>query len=151
MKKGRFIAALAALPALAACAGVDLPREEAALRQVLERERAAHFQRDAALFVGGFVDSMVSVNRGSVTRLPAEAYRQRFQSYFDGAEFLAWDDREPPRITFSDDGNLAYVVVQKTVTLMADPEPVTTEFAWVSIYRKQDGAWKLECNVSTNR
>jgi ketosteroid isomerase-like protein len=145
--------ALAAGLALAtgACTGDGRGADEAELRAVLQAEREAHLARDAARFVAGFTDSMTSVNRGTVSRLARDDYRARFQSYFDAVEFEAWDDRAPARIVISEDGSLAYAIVEKTVRTRDADTTATTEFAWVSIYRKVGGRWLLECNASTNR
>ena len=131
--------------------GPNRDDDVAALRAVLQAEREAHLTRDTARFVAGFADSMASVNRGVVRRQAREDYRARFQSYFDAVTFEAWDDRAAPRIEISEDGTLAYAIVEKTVRTRDADTTATTEFAWVSIYRKVDGRWLLECNVSTER
>ena len=62
----------------------------------------------------------------------------------------------PPRIRISPDGRMAWVVVQKRVHLTA-PGPggarvaERTRFAWMSIYEKQGGAWRLVAIASTDR
>jgi hypothetical protein len=119
--------------------------------ELLAQERSAHFNRSAAQFVMDFSDSMISVNKGRVAKQSVENYRKKFQSYFDNVEFHAWDDMEQPHISFSDEGSLAYAIVAKNVIVTHFEKSDTTEFAWVSIYRKLNGEWKLECNVSTNK
>ncbi len=71
-------------------------------------------------------------------------------------EFIKWDDIAEPIIKFSNDHTLAYVIVQKQVILETKDSTGktaidTTNFAWTSIYRKQQNEWKLECNISTNK
>lgn len=61
-----------------------------------------------------------------------------------------------PLSVFSDDGSLAYAVIQKEVVIMypdtsGKPFYDTTHFAWTSIYRKQKGEWKVEPNFSANK
>ena len=61
-----------------------------------------------------------------------------------------------PVIRLSDDGSLAYAIIQKQVILsrsdsLGKPIIDTTDYAWISVYRKQKGEWKVECNVSTNK
>ena len=71
-------------------------------------------------------------------------------------EFIKWDDVAEPVIQFSDDGTLAYAIIQKLV-ILSYPDSSgkkfidTTNYAWASIYRKQKGEWKVECNISTNK
>lgn len=62
-----------------------------------------------------YSDDVVSVNRGIVSRPTKEETKKRFQSYFDRVEFVKWDDIAPPEIRFSNDGSLAYAIVQKLV------------------------------------
>lgn len=99
---------------------------------------------------------MLSVNRGVVSTAKRGETLKRIQGYFNRVEFIKWDDRLPPKISFSNDGTMAYAVVQKLVILslkdsLQHTTLDTTEFAWVSIYRKSVNDWKIECTVSTNK
>ena len=134
----------------------DLVKEEKVIRDLLLRERKAHFDRNADLFIGEFSDSMLSVNKGVVMRATPQERRKRIQGYFNSAEFIKWDDMAEPVIRFSDDATLAYAIIQKEVIVnrrdSAGRSSIdTSHYAWTSIYRKQKGEWKVECNVSTNR
>ena len=67
-----------------------------------------------------------------------------------------WDDLAPPHIRVSPDGQMAYVVVQKSVRLTAPdsagvPEAEHTIFAWVEFYEKRNGRWTLTAVASTDR
>ena len=127
------------------------------ITELLATERKAHFQKDVSLFMSEFSDSMISINHGLVTRASPQATRDRIKNYFDRVEFLKWDDIETPMIRFSNDGSMAYAIVQKQVIVSikdsAKKETLdTTDFAWLSVYRKMnDGSWKIECNASTNK
>lgn len=147
------------LPALlycASCSSHSTQNDLQAIQKILQQERTAHFEHNAALFTGTFADSMTSVNKGKVTKASRQQLQERFQHYFDQSEFIKWDDVAEPQIHFSNDGSLAYAVIQKEVIIaVADSAGIkhndTTHFAWVSIYRKQNGEWKGECNISTNK
>ncbi len=82
--------------------------------------------------------------------------KERIGKYFNSVQFIKWDDTADPIIRFSDDGSLAYAIVQKEV-IVTYPDSSgkafndTTHYAWSSIYRKQNGEWKVECNISTNK
>ena len=83
-----------------------------------------------------------------------DAGMKRMQSYFDASTFLEWDDITPPLIKVSDDGTMAYVVNHKKVRLLAKDKSAKMQeeievFAWVSIYRKIDGRWRLSMVAST--
>ena len=134
----------------------DFVNEENAIRKLLQQERKAHFEKNVDLFVSEFADSMISVNKGKVTKLSVEQNKKRIQPYFSRVEFIKWDDVAEPLIQFSDDGTLVYAIIQKQV-ILSYPDSSgnkfidTTNYAWASIYRKQRGEWKVECNISTNK
>jgi hypothetical protein len=70
--------------------------------------------------------------------------------------FQQWDDLAPPRIRISPDGQMAYVIVQKSVRLTSleragANQPEHTVFAWVEIYEKRGGKWTLMAVASTDR
>ena len=137
---------------LSACsAGFDREKRKDEILALLQQERKAHFDRDVSLFISEFADSMISVNRGEVLTATPEQRRPRIERYFGAVEFIKWDDVQPPQIYFSEDGSLAYAIIQKQVILLKDNAPDTTDYAWVSIYRKTSNGWKLECNASTNK
>ncbi len=134
----------------------NFEKEEETIRRMLEQERKAHFNKDVDMFVAEFADSMISVNKGIVRKLSTEQNKNRIEPYFKSVEFIKWDDTERPVIKFSDDGTLAYAVVQKQVVLtypdsLGNPFIDTTNYAWVSIYRKGKSGWKVETNISTTK
>jgi hypothetical protein len=136
--------------------GFDKQKETQAINALLQQERKAHFERNVDLFLSEFADSMLSVSKGKVSVTTPEENRERIGKYFGRVEFIKWDDVAEPIIRFSDDGSLAYAIVQKQVILstadsIGKPITDTTDYAWASIYRKQKGKWKGECNISTNK
>ena len=143
--------------ALSACtAGFDREKRKGEILALLQQERKAHFDRDVSLFISEFADSMISVNRGLVLTATPKERRARIQGYFNSVEFVKWDDVHPPQIRFSDDGSLAYAIVQKQVILLRTDSlnnkiTDTSDYAWVSIYRRTGTGWKVECNASTNK
>jgi hypothetical protein len=134
----------------------DKKKETQAIQALLQQERKAHFDRNVELFISEFADSMISVNKGEVTVASPEENKKRIGSYFGSVTFIKWDDVVEPIIRFSDDGSLAYTIVQKLV-ILSYPDSRgttlidTTSYAWVSTYRKQKDGWKIECNVSTTK
>ena len=130
--------------------------EEKATRNLLQQERKAHFDRNTDLFLSEFSDSMISVTKGEILKASVEQRRKKIEDYFNSVEFIKWDDMTEPQVCFSDDGSLAYAIVQKEVILgnkydSSKHSTDTTNFAWVSIYKKEKGIWKLQCNISTNK
>jgi hypothetical protein len=134
----------------------DLENERQAIMSLLQTERKAHFERNVDLFMAEFADGMISVNRGVVTAPTKEFQKERIGKYFGSVRFIKWDDTAEPIIRFSKDASLAYAIVQKEV-IVTYPDSTgkafndTTHYAWASVYRKQKGEWKIECNISTNK
>ena len=142
---------------LTACsARVDLASDWAELVRLHGLARTAHLEKRADLLVASFADSFVNISRGAVAlRSPAES-RARFQSYFDRVTFQEWDDLAPPLIRISPDGQMAYVIVQKSVRLTSSDsagarQAEHTVFAWLEVYEKRDGKWTLMVVASTDR
>ena len=161
----RSILLLALLPLLA-CATTSTPRPAAAsadraadslaLLRLHERQREAHLARRADWLVEEQADSLLSVSGGGVSVSARERVRAGFQRYLDSATFQAWDDIAPPRIRISPDGRMAWIVVQKRVHLTT-PGPAgtavaeRTRYAWLAVYEKREGAWRLVAIASTDR
>jgi len=103
--------------------GFSKEKETRAIVALLQQERKAHFDRNAELFMSGFADSMLSVNRGKVSVASPDENRKRINAYFGSVQFIKWDDVTAPIIRFSDDGSLAYAVVQKQVILSRQGSP----------------------------
>lgn len=96
------------------------------------------------------------VSRGKVSIGRKDPGRAGFQEYLDAVTFQAWDDIAPPRIRISPDGQMAYVIVEKRVHLTSRDSSGATEaertrFAWMSVYEKQEGRWRLSAIASTER
>ena len=133
----------------------DLAADRAELLRLHARAREAHLSHRADWLVSEWTDSLFSVSHGrvSITR-PAEG-QPGFQEYFDAVEFQAWDDIVPPRIRISADGQMAYVIVEKRVHLTprdtSGGEAERTRFAWLSVYEKVAGRWRLAAIASTDR
>ena len=130
--------------------------DRAALLRLHEQARRAHFEDRADLLVASHADSVFSLSRGEVSvSRPADA-RTMFQEYFDQVTFQMWDDVVPPRIRISPDGQMAYVVVEKRVHLTAPGRNGATQaervrYAWLSVYEKVGGQWRLSAIASTER
>lgn len=135
-----------------------IPPQVTAMNQLLElhkQARIAHFNRDSKLLVSSFADDFTNIAGGKISKPTREASLNRFQNYLNNSTFLEWDDITPPVIKVSDDATLGYVLVHKKVRLLAKNEAGKEEeeteiFAWISVYRKIKGEWKLTAIVSTN-
>ena len=130
--------------------------DRAELLRLHERQRTAHLERRADWLVEEWADSLFSISGGGVSIGTRERGRAGFQEYLDASTFQAWDDIVPPRMRISGDGQMAYVVVEKRVHLTTRDssgaaQAERTRFAWLSVYEKQDGRWRLSAIASTDR
>jgi len=134
----------------------DLEAEKKKLLILHKEQQDAHLNKNAKQFVEQFADSMVSVNQGNISVTTKDSALKRFNNYFTIVEFNKWEDVNPPVIEFSEDGSMAYIIVDKQVVLTYKNDKnkeieETTHFAWVSIFNKQPNEeWKIVGNVSTN-
>ena len=133
----------------------DLTKAREEIMRIHQLQREYHFQKDSIAFANQLSDNFISVNRGNISFPSKEETISRYNRYFSSVEFVKWDDVSEPIIRFSDDGSLAYAVVDKQVILtykdeQGEPVEDTTHFAWTTIYRKYDDQWKIDCVTSTN-
>lgn len=142
---------------LAACTQrADVAADRTELLRLHELARTAHLTKRADILIGSFADSVLEVSRGQVALRSRADNQKRFQGYFDQVNFQNWDDLAPPRIRMSPDGQMAHVVVQKSVRLTSTDSVGAgrvehTVFAWVEMYEKHDGKWTLMAVASTDR
>ena len=79
------------------------------------------------------------------------AAQEQFAAYFDHvAEFIHWDDLQPPIIHISQDGTIAWMINQIRLCYRSiDNAETDVTCAWLMVYEKQDGAWVAVANAST--
>jgi hypothetical protein len=144
----RLLALAAALAGGCAEGGSD-----AALRAVLDDERRAHLETDVALLVSHLADSLVSVERGSITVQSRAEVQAMFTAYFEGARYFEWDDVEPPRLRVSPGRRTAWVsrhvrVDREEPALGGARARRQFESAWTATY-EWHGGWKMTSVTST--
>lgn len=134
---------------------VDLEKEKEKILAMHHAQRNYHFNKDSLAFANQLSDNFISVNKGMISRPIREETIARYNGYFSSVEFVKWDDLAEPIIKFSDDGSMAYTIVDKIVTLTYQDEndstiEGSTHFAWTTIYKKYDEEWRIDCVTSTN-
>jgi len=135
---------------------INPEKEKSSILKLLEAERKYHFEKMANELVSLQSDDFTSINRGEIIKPTKEEGVKKFSRYFSSVEFESWDDMVEPTIKFSDDYTVAYVTVKKKVVITyKNKEGVdtkeSTDFAWVSIYRKVNSLWKMDLIASTNK
>jgi hypothetical protein len=135
---------------------IDFESETKKILALDAEAKAFHFNKDAKGLVATFSKDFLSINRGKIEFPSAANSYQKFDSYFKSVTFMKWDNNKEPIIRFSDDATIAYAAIDKTVILkLADENGKetmdTTNFAWLSVYKKVKGQWVLDCITSTTR
>lgn len=133
---------------------IDLEKEKQALLQLDEQARQFHFTKNSKGMADGFSADFISINKGNISKPTYEEHINRFDNYFKRVEFVKWDNVSAPVVRFSDDVSIAYVAIDKLVvlTLKEEQEKLdTTHFAWLSVFKKINGQWMLDCVASTNK
>lgn len=132
---------------------VDQEEEKARLLLSDELDRKAHLAGDAQLLVSRMTDTLISIQKGQISKASKTQVEQRFSQYFNQVKYRKWDNIAPPVIHISDDGKFASLTVNKiTETREAgshDSTYVTTTFAWTALYRKENDQWKMFSITST--
>ena len=142
-----------------ACSETKVFDEEAEKAEILRMhnlQRDYHFKKDSIAFVDQLSPDFISVNRGEITQPKRAETLARYHAYFSSVEFVKWDDLTEPIVKFSDDGSMAYTLVDKIVrTRYANEagEEVEgeTHFAWTAIYKKSADGWKIVNVTSTQK
>ncbi len=134
----------------------SIEEDKKAILALDKQTRELHFNKDAKTLVNGFSKDFLSINKGRVELPSVDESFQKFSIYFKRVNFVKWDNNKEPLIRFSDDATIAYAAFDKTVILKLTDENGkeimdTTGFAWLSVYKKSEGQWKLDCIASTNK
>lgn len=135
---------------------VDLEQAKMEILKLHHDQQKYHLEKDSINFARSLSDNFISVNRGRITTPSYEDNLKRYNNYFSSVEFIKWEDTSPPVVRFSEDGKLAYTIVEKEVIVQHAGEDgkkmeTQTNFAWLSIYKKYDTGWKIDAVSSTNK
>lgn len=130
--------------------------DEDLLRALHEKVLRAHRQADAEVLLEDEAADYVVANRGEVTRPTLDERRRRLRAYLGRTSFQEYRDVIEPVVTVSNDGTLAWVVVQvqargTQMTETGHKEPVEFVSAWIELYQKKHGRWWRVGNVSNFR
>jgi hypothetical protein len=131
-------------------------KDYAELVRLHREHQTAHLSYDAELFVKSFADEVTHLQRGQVKTQDKAANLKRFKDYFASYKFIEWEDIKPPVINISQDGTLATVIVEKRVrgtykNDQGEEEKDHSIFAWLEVWEKIEGKWKITTIASTAR
>lgn len=135
---------------------VDIEAERDRVLQLHKLQRDNHFNKDSIAFASHQSENFISVNKGKITRPKKKEMISKYHNYFSSVEFVKWDDVNDPIIRFSEDGKLAYSIVDKIVHVRYKDEngkliDDETHYAWTAIYKKYGDEWKVDCVTSTEQ
>jgi ketosteroid isomerase-like protein len=127
--------------------------------EILELHRSfieAHLAEDVSALVRTIPQDYLFVANGDVQALNGNDVQKTLQTYFDNTTFSHYEDTAEPIIGFSKDGTLAWAIFQVRVAGISHREtgtdhPFDTQWAWITLYEKRNGAWSTISDVSTNR
>jgi hypothetical protein len=147
-----IVAGLFCLSSAAGPQGPDAAKAE--LIALHRADRRAHFEHDLDALLATVPPEFIFVRDGKVLGQSREDLRARFTHYFQGAEFTACDDLEPPIVHVSRDGEMGWMVVRVKIALdrtdaSGKKTNDTTIMAWRSVYEKRDGKWQHVANATT--
>ncbi|MDT0552707.1 hypothetical protein [Urechidicola vernalis] len=134
----------------------DRDKETKVILQLHNAQRGYHFDKDSISFANQLSENFVSVNRGIISKPKKSETIARYNSYFSSVEFVKWDDVTKPIIKFSENGTLAYTIVDKIVKVAYKDQTGKTiedetHFAWTAIYKKYGNEWKIDAVISTEK
>jgi hypothetical protein len=116
----------------------------------------AHLDKDAVALAAPTADDYVAVSRGEVIPISASEVEAMLAPYLAETDFSHYDDVAEPIVGISDDGSLAWSIVQVRVagTRTGDDgveHSFDTVWAWLTLYRRAGDDWQRITDVSTNR
>jgi hypothetical protein len=148
----RFIApgifAISLLMCSLSCNSVDPQKEIQDILKINNDHRQAHLHGNAQLFTKQMSDTIATIQDGKVFINSKEATYDRFEAYFQTVSYRRWDDVGQPRIDLSEDGKMATLITQKIIDIASNRESeelefTTSQWAWMSAFKKEDGEWLL--------
>ncbi len=152
--KGALSAAILGL-GVGCAARPDIEAEAAELRMLHERVLQAHRTADVDSWMALEADDYVSANGGVITLPTAADRRAAREAYLSSTTFTVYRDLRPPIVQLSPDATLGWVIAEVEVrgTQMSDSGQTSVDaiWAWIELYEKDSGTWRLVGNVSNRR
>jgi hypothetical protein len=135
------------------------PDQEDLRREILDLHQSliqAHLDKDAAFLARPTAEDYLSVARGELRSMTAADVEAMLAPYLAQTEFSHYEDVADPVIGVSDDGSLAWSIVQVRVAGTrtrenGEAQNFDTLWAWLTLYRRDGDGWQRIADVSTNR
>lgn len=136
--------------------GLDAQQPDSAqLLAIHARILDAHRTHDLGSWMGLESGNLVSINAGRVSFPTVEQRVTHRSAYLASSKFEIYRDLRPPVVQVSGDGTMGWVIaeveVKGTGTENGKPTTFHDIWAWVELYQKINGQWKLVGNASNRR
>ena len=130
--------------------------DDAELRRMHELVLQAHRAGEVAPWLAIEADSYVVARRGELDFPTKSERREARSSYLGSTRFASYRDLREPIVMVSKDGSLGWLIAQVEATgVQALPDgteqPLHFISAWIELYRKGPGGWRMVGNVSNFR
>ena len=153
-----LIAVVGAVACMVKGAGRDQGQHESDRAEILRDYagiKEAHFKHDAAGFLAQFDEKWYRVSDGDVVERSKETTRPDLQSYLDGMKFDEVKDVAPPRVEFSADASVAWLIGQVEVRGQQKQEGkwvrVGFRSAWIDVWEKKAEGWRIVAQSNTEK
>ncbi|MHA2298604.1 MAG: hypothetical protein ACXADA_21435 [Candidatus Hodarchaeales archaeon] len=106
----------------------------------------AHLNKNVDFFVQDIADEYFSVSYGEIRKPTKEEIKSLFTNYLNNTVFTEYRDLSEPIINFSEDGSMAWSLVQVKVKgkqTVENESERDLDFicAWITLYKRQDDKW----------
>ncbi|MBN1223366.1 MAG: nuclear transport factor 2 family protein [Candidatus Aminicenantes bacterium] len=117
---------------------------------------ADHLNKDLDSFLQDYSDDYIFVAHGEIRHRSKEEMKTTLGDYFKNTTFTEYKDVSEPIIGVSDDGSTAWSIVKVRVAGSRKLDDGTvrdfdTTFAWITVYKRKDGKWTRQVEVSTDK
>ena len=113
----------------------------------------AHWNKDVDFFVKNMAEEYVFVQNGEIQRPAKDEIIAKMSGYLHHTTFTEYRDVQEPIIGFSNDGSVAWSIVQVKVAgnrALDDGTERGLDFtcAWITLYKRQGDNWVRLAEVS---
>lgn len=131
-------------------------RGEEELRALHAAVLDAHRTGDVEAWMAVESADYVSVNGGRVSHPDSVSRHAARSAYLSSSTFSIYEDVREPIVHVSADGSLGWVIAEVEVrgeSSRPGEEPISFHdvYAWIELYERRDGRWKMIGNASNRR